>query len=93
MTDNVARIVSLPQPAPNQTVTPAAPPAEATARNDNNDAGRYRLTIEAIGAHRFVYKVLDRVTGEVIRQLPREDVAKLTSDPTYRGGKVVDTVV
>ncbi|WP_395943187.1 flagellar protein FlaG [Brevundimonas sp.] len=57
------------------------------------DTGRYRLSIEAIGANRFVYKVLDRVTGEVIRQLPREDVAKLTSDPTYRGGKLIDTVV
>ena len=38
-----------------------------------------------------MYKVLDRVTGEVIRQLPREEVEKLGSDPTYRGGKIVDT--
>ncbi|WP_292227914.1 hypothetical protein [Brevundimonas sp.] len=61
------------------------------ARNDNHDAGRYRLTIEALGGNHFVYKVLDRVTGEVVRQLPREEVEKLISDPVYRGGKLVDT--
>jgi flagellar protein FlaG len=27
----------------------------------------------------------------VIRQLPREEVERLNADPTYRGGKVVDT--
>ncbi|WP_087119502.1 flagellar protein FlaG [Brevundimonas sp. SH203] len=74
----------------------ATAPAPATvaqthARNDNSDASRYRLTIEAVGKNRYVYKVLDRVTGEVIRQLPREDVEKLAVDPTYRQGKVVDT--
>ncbi|NSX33472.1 flagellar protein FlaG [Brevundimonas vesicularis] len=46
-----------------------------------------------MGDNRFVYKVLDRVTGEVIRQLPREDVEKLNTDPTYRGGRLVDTAV
>ncbi|WP_336980299.1 flagellar protein FlaG [Brevundimonas nasdae] len=51
------------------------------------------MTIEAVGDNRFVYKVLDRVTGEVIRQLPREEVEKLNSDPTYRGGRLVDTAV
>lgn len=68
----------------------AAPEVRAEPRDDNADAGRYRLTIEAVGDNRYVYKVLDRVTGEVIRQLPREEVEKLSSDPTYRGGKIVD---
>lgn len=93
MTDNVARLVSVPQPVPIDAVSPKSALPEPTHRNDNDDASRYRLTIEAIGDNRFVYKVLDRVTGEVIRQLPREDVEKLHSDPTYRGGKVVDTTV
>lgn len=90
MTQNVAITVSLPQPIPK---SPVANRPETSARNDNEDAGRYRLTIEALGDNRFVYKVLDRVTGEVIRQLPREDVEKLNSDPTYRGGKLIDTAV
>ena len=92
MTDNVARSVSVPQPTPIIAVA-ANPSASRTPRNDNNDASRFRLTIESLGDNRFVYKVLDRVTGEVIRQLPREDVEKLHSDPTYRGGRLVDTAV
>ncbi|WP_313445698.1 hypothetical protein [Brevundimonas sp.] len=93
MTDNVARSVSVPQISPVVPVAvepPAPPPA---AKNDNHDASRFRLTIEAVGDNRFVYKVLDRVTGEVIRQSPREDVEKLYRDPTYRGGRLVDTAV
>ncbi len=107
MTENVARISSALAPvAPAKAaeasleVKPVSASTEAPVADDPNptvnslaDAGRYRLTIEAIGRHRFVYKVLDRVTGEVIRQLPREDVEKLISDPTYRGGRVVDTAV
>ena len=89
MTENVARITSAPSPLPSTVV--ATPEVQPEPRNDNADAGRYRLTIEAVGDHRYVYKVLDRVTGEVIRQLPREEVEKLGSDPTYRGGKIVDT--
>lgn len=92
MTDNVARSVSVPQPNPIIAVA-ANPSVSPTPRNDNNDASRFRLTIESLGDNRFVYKVLDRVTGEVIRQLPREDVEKLHSDPTYRGGRLVDTAV
>lgn len=92
MTDNVARSVSVPPPIPIAAVE-AAPSFSQTPRNDNNDSSRYRLTIESLGDNRFVYKVLDRVTGEVIRQLPREDVEKLSSDPTYRGGRLVDTAV
>ncbi|MEN5362852.1 hypothetical protein [Brevundimonas intermedia] len=92
MTNHVVRVTSLPPTAVVPVNAVEAPPTPA-ARNDNADAGRYRLTIEALGRNRFVYKVLDRVTGEVIRQLPREDVEKLSGDPTYRGGKVVDTAV
>ena len=93
MTDNVARSVSVPQipPVAPIAVQPATP--APVGKNDNNDASRFRLTIEAVGDNRFVYKVRDRVTGEVIRQLPREDVEKLNSDPTYRGGRLVDTAV
>ena len=90
MTNHVARVTSVPQPA---AVPASASVVQPEPRNDNSDASRYRLTIEAVGNNRYVYKVLDRVTGEVIRQLPREDVEKLAGDPTYRGGKVVDTLV
>ncbi|WP_415014419.1 flagellar protein FlaG [Brevundimonas sp.] len=53
---------------------------------------RYRLVIEegaAKGA--FVYKILDRETGEVIRQLPREEVARIGDQNSYAAGAVIDT--
>lgn len=58
----------------------------------NHDAGRYRLTIEE-GPNGFVYKTLDRVTGEVIRQLPREDVVKMRHNPAYGAGELIKTRV
>ncbi len=88
MTETVARLTSAPQ----VDAVPVQPPLDI-ARNDNLEAGRYRLTIEAVGPNRYVYKVLDSVTGEVVRQLPREDVERLMTDPTYQQGKVVDTAV
>lgn len=89
MSNHVARVASVPTAAIEIPVP--ASPHKPDARNDNIDNSRLRLTIEATPDGRFIYKVLDRVTGEVIRQLPREEVERLNADPTYRGGKVVDT--
>ncbi|MDP1632101.1 MAG: hypothetical protein Q8L66_11855 [Caulobacter sp.] len=38
----------------------------------------------------FIYKTLDRRTGEVVRQLPREDVVRLKDSPNYEPGDVID---
>ena len=46
MTENVARITSAPSPLPSTVV--ATPEVQPEPRNDNADAGRYRLTIEAV---------------------------------------------
>lgn len=55
-------------------------------------ASRYRLVIEeGSRSGSFVYKTLDRVTGEVIRQLPREKVVEMSRDEAYGAGAVVDT--
>ncbi len=51
-----------------------------------------RLVIEedeASGA--IVYKTLDRRTGEVVRQLPREEVLKLKEHPDYEPGEIADS--
>lgn len=52
----------------------------------------YRLVIEQ-GSRpgQFVYKTIDRATGETIRQLPREDLIKLADDPAYVAGQVAFT--
>ncbi|KAK0350259.1 hypothetical protein LTR94_029748 [Friedmanniomyces endolithicus] len=95
MANNVASISSVTSSVPSiAPVSKPAPEASAAPANDAaEDPTRFRLTIEATSAGRFVYKVLDRVTGEVIRQLPREQVAMLGLDPNYSGGQVVDTAV
>ncbi len=67
----------------------------AFTRNPNPpepDPSHYRLTIEE-GPGGFVYKTRDPVTGEVIRQFPREEVLKLQASPNYLGGRVIDTSI
>ncbi|MGA0544425.1 hypothetical protein ACO2Q1_04065 [Brevundimonas sp. VNH65] len=52
----------------------------------------YRLVIEE-GPRPgvFVYKTVDRSTGETIRQFPREELVKLSGDPGYVAGQVTST--
>ncbi|MGQ3017757.1 flagellar protein FlaG [Phenylobacterium sp.] len=45
----------------------------------------------AVGA--YVYKTVDRQTGEVISQIPREEVLKMRDRPEYEVGDVVSTQV
>ena len=41
----------------------------------------------------FVYTILDRASGQVMVQIPREDVAKLAARPDYEAGQILDTKV
>ena len=51
-----------------------------------------RLLIEEIGnTGRFVYKLLDPVSGDVIVQLPREEVVRLAEMDSYAAGAVIST--
>jgi flagellar protein FlaG len=53
---------------------------------------RYRLVIEeGPQAGTFIYKTMDRVTGEVVKQLPREQVVDLMRAADYSAGAVFDT--
>lgn len=53
---------------------------------------RYRLVIEqGPQAGSFVYKTLDRETGEIVRQLPSEEVLKLRQRDDYGVGAVINT--
>jgi|GEM_PF-261591 len=62
------------------------------SQDSSDDAGRYRLTIERESTG-YVYKTLDRVTGEVVRQFPREEVLRLRQSPAYDVGKIVKTEI
>ena len=87
MTDNVAKIPSISMlsndlpPVPVNVVEP-----KIVAPSENQP----RLAIEQ-GPKGYVYKVLDRVTGEVIRQLPHDSVVELADDPNYDAGRVINT--
>lgn len=52
-----------------------------------------RLVIEedANAGGTYVYKTINRLTGEVILQLPREQLLKLRERVTYAAGDVVRT--
>jgi flagellar protein FlaG len=41
----------------------------------------------------FVYTILDRSSGQVMMQIPREDLEKFAARPDYEAGQVVDTKV
>jgi flagellar protein FlaG len=73
------------QPAP-------AEKPEPKASNDVEGSARYRLLIEEGPAKgSFVYKTLDSVTGEIVRQFPREQVLRLAEANTYDTGSVINT--
>ncbi len=76
---------AFPAPAIDRVDMPRAPKEPAPQGAD------LRLVIEEdekSGA--IVYKTLDRRTGEVVRQLPREEVLRLKDDPAYDPGDIVD---
>ena len=51
-----------------------------------------RLVIEMDKASGlYVYKTINRLTGEVLSQLPRAEVLKLRSEPQYTAGDVFKT--
>jgi flagellar protein FlaG len=65
---------------------PAPPPPVASRQNAD-----LRLIIEedqATGT--FVYKTLDRRTGEIVKQFPREQVMRLRETPGYEPGNVIN---
>jgi flagellar protein FlaG len=75
-----------------QTGTGDNPDSRAAA--DAERLAQYRLVIEeGPRAGSFVYKTLDRETGEVVRQLPREEVVSLGRQENYDLGAVIDTTI
>ncbi len=79
--------VAAPAPA-----TPSKDLAQDQAARDAEQNARYRLIIEEGPTQgTFVYKTLDSVTGEVVRQFPREQVLKMAEKGGYAAGGLIDT--
>lgn len=65
---------------------------QSRASEEAERAARYRLVIEeGSRAGSFIYKTLDSVTGEVVRQLPREEVVRMALADRYDAGRLIDT--
>jgi len=74
------------QPAPNQPAKDSPPAEASTSRSD------LRLVIEKDQSGiLFIYRLIDPDTGNVIVEIPREDLRKLGEAPNYRAGSVVRT--
>jgi hypothetical protein len=57
------------------------------------DADQRLVIREGLEDGLFIYTILDRASGKVMAQIPREDVAQLANQPGYEAGQVVDTKV
>ena len=50
-----------------------------------------RLVIEPHGSS-YVYKTIDRRTGEIVSQYPVEEILKMMSEQRYTAGVVISTI-
>jgi len=92
MSNSIGSIRNVPEPVAAMIARPVEPTAEIAGQARQGQTADLRLVIEedeATGA--FVYKTLDRRTGEVVQQLPRESVLKAMASDDYSPGLVVDT--
>ncbi len=91
MEPRVAAIAPAPDPV---STVQTAPPAHARepAVATGPDPVDMRLVIEEDQASgSFVYKTINRLTGEVVQQFPRAEVLKLRSQAQYAAGSVIKT--
>lgn len=92
MTDTISPIASASKVAAELPKTDAQQSNPAKASQPAAvDTAQQRLVIEPVSSHRYVYKVMDTSTGEVLRQLPTEAVEKMIADPAYTRGGLVNT--
>ena len=62
------------------------------SQQEADEAARYRLVIEeGPRTGSFIYKTMDRLTGEVVKQFPPQQVVEMMQNPDYSAGAVIDT--
>jgi hypothetical protein len=77
--------------------SPKTPPSTAggsSSAEQEAAVSQQRLVIsEGAQTGIYVYTILDRVTGQVLVQIPREEVVKIAARPDYTAGQVINTKV
>lgn len=93
MQSKVATFAATPDPTLNQPKSGPSPVGgQAKAQVQTSDPVDLRLVIEEDQASgTYVYKTIDRRTGEVILQLPRADVLRMREETGYAAGAVIRT--
>ena len=83
-------------PSPATSTTVAAAPPNASEGKTAHDAApptepATRLLVEpGKGAEGFVYKLVDRTTGQILSEFPREAAKTLAQSQQYQAGAVLD---
>lgn len=93
METKIAAVARAPDPGLSQ-VQASEPLAKASVPQvpAGPDPVDVRLVIEEDQAHgSYVYKTINRVTGEVLQQFPRADVLRLQQRDSYTAGSVIKT--
>ena len=93
MEPKIAAVARTPDPGLAQ-VPASAPPAKASEPQvpAGPDPVDLRLVIEEDQASGlYVYKTINRRTGEVLQQFPRADILKLQTERQYTTGSVIST--
>ena len=93
MEPKIAAVARTPDPGLAQ-VQASAPPAKASEPpvTVGPDPLDLRLVIEEDQASgSYVYKTINRVTGEVLQQFPRADLLKLQAEGQSAAGTVITT--
>jgi flagellar protein FlaG len=93
MENKVATVAATPDPTYGQSPQVQRPDTGASARAaPSQDPVDLRLIIEEDKASgSYVYKTVNRLTGEVLMQLPRDDVLKMHERIDYQAGAVIRT--
>ena len=73
-----------PQPPP----APETAPLAVKIAEGAQDQADLRLVIEE-QAGSYVYKTVDRRTGDIVAQYPREEVLKMREEESYAAGTVI----
>lgn len=91
MENKLSVVASLPDVEPVLAVVKSAPAPTPVAAPPPSPEPDLRLVIEEGQAGSFVYKTVDRRTGEVVLQLPREEVLRMRDAEAYVAGAVIAT--
>jgi flagellar protein FlaG len=82
--------LAVPSSATSVTPSPAPPSPASNTMAMQNDAADLRLVIEEDQASGlFIYKTVDRRTGDVVQQFPRDEVIRMHEAADYLPGALI----